>query len=175
MERFDLYDENRKPLGRTKARTEKLEKGEHRIVVHILVFNKEGKMLVQKRVQQKRVWPGYWDISCGGCVVAGESSRQGAHRELFEELGIDYDFSNKEPLFTIYFGTGFDDYYIVDGVDIDPAKIKLQAEEVETIDFMSESEILEKIDKDEFVKYHKGLISFMFTGRLHKGAWDIEV
>lgn len=57
-------------------------------VVHVLVFNKEGSLLLQKRSMNKDVAPGKWDTSVGGHVNSGESLYQALKREMEEELGI---------------------------------------------------------------------------------------
>lgn len=57
-------------------------------VVHVLVFNKEGKLLLQKRSRNKDVAPGKWDTSVGGHVNPGETLDEAIHREMKEELGI---------------------------------------------------------------------------------------
>jgi isopentenyl-diphosphate delta-isomerase type 1 len=57
-------------------------------VVHVLVFNSSGELLLQKRSLSKDVAPGRWDTSVGGHVDPGESLEEAALRELQEELGI---------------------------------------------------------------------------------------
>jgi isopentenyldiphosphate isomerase len=57
-------------------------------VVHVLVFNREGKILLQKRSQKKDVAPGKWDTSVGGHVGIGEDLMSSSKREMHEELGI---------------------------------------------------------------------------------------
>jgi len=57
-------------------------------VVHVLVFNPEGKLLLQKRSLTKDVAPGKWDTSVGGHVGIGEALPISARREMEEELGI---------------------------------------------------------------------------------------
>ena len=42
-------------------------------VVHVLISNSEGNLLLQKRSMHKDVAPGKWDTSVGGHVNAGES------------------------------------------------------------------------------------------------------
>ncbi len=57
-------------------------------VVHVLVFNSRGDLLLQKRSTSKDVAPGKWDTSVGGHVNAGESLLAACARETEEELGI---------------------------------------------------------------------------------------
>ncbi|MEW6002498.1 MAG: NUDIX domain-containing protein [Nitrospirota bacterium] len=57
-------------------------------VIHVLVFNSRGELLLQKRSIKKDVAPGRWDTSVGGHVNPGESLLQAVSREMKEELGI---------------------------------------------------------------------------------------
>ena len=57
-------------------------------VVHILVFDKKGRLLLQKRSMSKDVAPGKWDTSVGGHVNSGEDILEAAKREMKEELGV---------------------------------------------------------------------------------------
>lgn len=57
-------------------------------VVHVLVFNGRGELLLQKRALNKDVAPGKWDTSVGGHVSAGEDILSSAKREMEEELGV---------------------------------------------------------------------------------------
>jgi isopentenyldiphosphate isomerase len=57
-------------------------------VVHVLVWNQQGKFFLQKRSVTKDIQPGKWDTSVGGHLDPGESLDQAAQRELSEEMGI---------------------------------------------------------------------------------------
>lgn len=57
-------------------------------VVHVLVFNRRGELLLQKRSMNKDVAPGKWDTSVGGHINPGESLLDAVKREMNEELGI---------------------------------------------------------------------------------------
>lgn len=57
--------------------------------VHILVFNEQTEVYLQKRSRWKDRHPGLWDSSAAGHVMAGEAYDQAAKRELREELGIE--------------------------------------------------------------------------------------
>jgi isopentenyldiphosphate isomerase len=58
-------------------------------VVHVLVLNSKGEVLLQKRSQNKDVAPGKWDTSVGGHVGIGESLVSSSLREMHEELGVE--------------------------------------------------------------------------------------
>lgn len=57
-------------------------------VVHLHIFNKEGKLYLQKRARSKDLLPGYWDTSVGGHLSPGESVEEALKRETLEELSL---------------------------------------------------------------------------------------
>lgn len=80
-------DEADRELGVT-ARGDMHAKGLIPRCTFIFVFNSRGELCVHQRTPHKRLYPGFWDVAAGGVVAAGETYRQGAQRELAEELGI---------------------------------------------------------------------------------------
>ncbi|RMG69417.1 MAG: NUDIX domain-containing protein [Nitrospirae bacterium] len=58
-------------------------------VVHLLVVNRRGDILLQKRAMTKDVAPGRWDTSVGGHIGKGESIEEALRRETAEELGFE--------------------------------------------------------------------------------------
>ncbi len=58
-------------------------------VVHCLVTDREGRLLLQLRSKAKDIQPGKWDTSVGGHVGLGESIETAVHREIEEEIGLD--------------------------------------------------------------------------------------
>lgn len=169
MEIFDLFDDERKPLGKTIERGQKPGKGENRMVVHISIFNSKGEMLIQQRQSTKRNWANLWDISVGGCVVAGETSQMGAHRELLEELGIEYNFEGVRPHLTINFDNGFDDHYLIEK-DIDLKDIVMQEAEVQDFKWASKEEIEKLFKENKFVPYVEPFIMALFELKNIHGA-----
>ncbi len=57
-------------------------------VIHIHIFNSNGKLYLQKRSEKKDIFPGLWDSSAGGHIDYGESPEKAAIRETKEELGL---------------------------------------------------------------------------------------
>ena len=164
MELVDLYDENRIPLGRTAERHAPKGIGEHRIVVHVCVFDSRGRLLIQKRTLEKRIWPGLWDVTVGGGVDAGETSRQGAEREFREELGYPLDLTGLRPSVTVNFPEGFDDFFIVN-LDLDERSLALQKEEVSAVRWVTLEELLAMEKSGEFIPYPDGFLEFLFSMR----------
>ena len=71
-------------LPRHRMRSENLP---HR-ATFIFVFDRRGRVLVQRRTAIKDIYPGHYDLAAGGVVAAGESYEECAEREAAEELGI---------------------------------------------------------------------------------------
>lgn len=54
----------------------------------LFVFDTGGRLLLQRRARDKRLWPGYWSNSCCSHPRAGEAMEEAVHRRLAQELGI---------------------------------------------------------------------------------------
>ena len=169
MELFDLYTADRVKLDRTMVRGDAVPEGCYRIVVHVCIFDPEGRMLIQQRQPFKEGWSNMWDITVGGSAVAGDTSRTAAERETREEIGLDIDLTEVRPSLTLYWEHGFDDYYLLTR-ELDPASLHLQYEEVQTVRWATREEIHRMIDDGEFIPYEKGLIDLLFFQRNHRGA-----
>ncbi len=164
MELVDLYNEDRIPLGRTAERSGPKNPGELRLVVHVCVFDSQGRLLIQQRAKKKYVWPELWDVSIGGGVDAGETSRQGAEREFQEELGYRLDLTGVRPSVTVNFPEGFDDFYIVRR-DLDLSCLTLQREEVAGVRWASLTEVLAMHASGAFIPYPESFLRFLFDMR----------
>ena len=57
-------------------------------VVHLHIFNRSGKLYLQKRSVKKDTQPGKWDTSVGGHIGIGETVAEALIRETREELGL---------------------------------------------------------------------------------------
>lgn len=68
-------------------------------VVHLHLFDRAGRLYLQRRPLWKDIQPGRWDTAVGGHVDWGESVGEALRREVREELGIN-DF-RPEPV-TVY-------------------------------------------------------------------------
>ena len=169
-ESFDLYDINRNRTGKVLERGNKVPEGYYRLVVHVCVFDKDGRMLIQKRQPFKSGWSGMWDVTAGGSALAGDTSQQAASRELKEEVGIEYDLTDVRPAMTIYFDGGFNDIYTIN-LDVDIDSLQLQESEVEQVKWATEEEILEMLHNKEFVLYKTSFISLLYFLRNHNGAF----
>lgn len=165
-EYFDLYDSNRNLLGTTMERGTQQPPNTFRLVVHVCIFSRDGKMLCQRRQPFKHGWSNMWDVSVGGSVVSGENSVQGARRETLEELGLTLP-EQLLPSVTIHFTGGFDDYYCVT-MDVNEQNCVLQQEEVAEVKWLTEAKICQMIDDGSFIPYNKSMINLLFFLRAHR-------
>jgi len=88
MEYFDIIDPQGNRIGT--ATREECHSGSFLLhaVVHVLVFDADGRLILQKRSTSKYIQPGKWDTSVGGHLNAGETVDEALVREAGEELGI---------------------------------------------------------------------------------------
>ena len=84
---FDVVDLKDRIIGQASRKIVHEKKLIHRSI-HILVFNSQNRLFLQKRSLEKDESPGLWDSSVSGHVDAGEGYNESALRELWEELGI---------------------------------------------------------------------------------------
>lgn len=115
--------------------------------VQIFVFDMNGRIFVQKRTKTKDAFPGLYEASCSGHVQAGESYLQAAVRELAEELGITHQEHELKQLFVFKFRANPENE-IVKQFSLQCACVgKLQQEEVESGEFMTWDELLDRVQK----------------------------
>lgn len=84
---FDVVNERDEVIGRQTRRIVHATGLWHR-AVHVLVFDHQGRVFLQKRSMLKDLSPGLWDSSCSGHLDAGEDYDAAAVRELREEIGL---------------------------------------------------------------------------------------
>ena len=90
MEKWDLYTRYRELTGEDYVRQNvcKIPKDRFHLVVHVWIKNQKGEYLMSQRSANRPTYPLMWECT-GGSVLKGESSLEGAIREVKEELGID--------------------------------------------------------------------------------------
>ncbi len=88
VDQNDQFIENRE-------RKEVHQLGLRHRAVHILLFNDQQQLFLQKRSLNKDVNAGLWDTSAAGHVDAGENYDICAQRETHEELGVEVSASLK--------------------------------------------------------------------------------
>lgn len=88
MELFDIVDDNDQVIGTAPRRECHGNPALVHRAAHVLVFNNDGQLLLQKRSAGKDIQPGKWDTSVGGHLDPGEDYLEAAVREMHEELGL---------------------------------------------------------------------------------------
>ncbi len=62
----------------------------------VFLFDPQGRLLIQQRAAEKRLWPLFWANSCCSHPRAGETMAEATERRLLDELGV------RTPLHFIY-------------------------------------------------------------------------
>lgn len=88
VEPLDVLAEDGRVL-EARAREEVHRLGLLHRCVHVFVLDPEGRLWLQRRALDRRLWPGLWTSSASGHLDAGEAEADAARRELREELGLD--------------------------------------------------------------------------------------
>ena len=169
----DVYTYDRQKTGETAVRGRPLQKDRYRMVVHVCLFNSEGKMLIQHRSETHVRWTGLWDVTMGGGVQQGDDSRSAAERELAEEIGLRVSLTDVAPSLTMYPGQVIDDFYILRG-DPELSALRLQEEEVQAVAWAGAEDIHRMIREGTFIPYKPELIDLLFALREDRGCWIRE-
>ena len=144
----DVVDEEDRVVGiatRSEIRRRKLR---YRCAC-VLCRNPAGDYFVHRRTMTKDVFPGLYDMFVAGTVLAGESYEAAAVRELEEELGI----SGPAPTFLfkhLYMGPENPSWNAIFELTWD-GPIRIQTEEIAWGGFMSEEELVGRIEEGDFV------------------------
>ena len=96
MEKRDLFDKNRKPIGEITTGDSYITQEKFIQIVIICFENDKHKFLIQKRTERKN---GKWALT-GGHVISGEDSVAAMLRETKEELGLELKESEMELIYS---------------------------------------------------------------------------
>ena len=150
-EKFDVLNELGEFTGEIATREECHKKGLWHRAVYAFIID-DGKILLQKRSNKKKLWPNMWDVTVGGHVIVGEFGRQALIRETREELGIEINdddikylvgstsINKQEDIINKHYN---ECYLITKHIDI--SDVKLQEEEISEIRYFSKDELLKRI------------------------------
>lgn len=163
MEQWDILDKTGKQTGKVVTRHNvRLAHGEYHLVVHIWVVGSDGRVLIQRRSDNKPLMPGEW-AATGGAAIAGEDSRTAAHRELKEELGLDVPPEDFILIKRMMRKNSFLDIYLV-YKDADIKDLHLQEEEVACAVWAHRNKLMSMVRKGEYHNYGKDYFNTVFTG-----------
>ena len=99
MEKWDLYTKYREKTGKEHIRGQMIPEGFYHLVVHVWIRNHRGEYLISQRSASRPTFPLMWEC-VGGSVLKGESSIDGALREVKEEVGLDLEQKDGKLLFS---------------------------------------------------------------------------
>lgn len=160
-EKWDILDSGGNPTGKTTFRGHNFFKpGEYHLVVHIWVISSDGKLLIQKRADTKKLMPGEW-AATGGAAISGEDSFTAAKRELFEELGIPSDKSTLKKTVRIKRRNSLLDIWLT-VCDTPAEQLTLQDSEVAEAKWVTKEELVRMIEKGEFHNYGREYFNLIF-------------
>lgn len=151
MEYLILVDSNDKPIGTEEKVKCHLPNGKLHRAFTILLFNKEGELLLTQRSMDKMLWPGDWDGTVASHPRQSETYVSSAERRLPEELGISckLDYLFKFEYHVPYKDIGSENEVCgtLIGIVDDPTKIRLVKEEINDIKWSTLDELLNDIEK----------------------------
>ncbi len=151
---WDVLDGDGNLTGKTIARGRYfLKPGEYHLVVHIWIVSTDGKFLLQKRSDNKKLMPGEW-AATGGAAISGESSYEAAKRELFEELGIESDEKTLKKILSLKRRNSLLDVWMITS-NASQNDLRLQESEVAEARWVTKEELENMITKGIFHNYGK--------------------
>jgi len=142
-----IVDDNNRVIGAA-PRSHMRARGLTHRATYILVFNSAGDLFVQKRTQNKDIYPGFYDVATGGVVAEGETYEACAERELEEEMGIRGVLLT--PFLDFYYANGTNRVWGRAYACVHDGGIKLQREEVESGQFLEPEVILRKSETEPY-------------------------
>ncbi len=144
MEYFDIVDDTGKVIGKASRKECHGNPGLIHRTVHVVVYHSDGRILLQKRKQDKDIQPGKWDTAVGGHLDPGENFETAAYRELAEELGVTGDVALKH-LFDSRIRNDIESENVRVYSIINSGPFKFQKEEIEEVKFWNISELRKTI------------------------------
>ena len=140
---FPIVDQNDNVIGQTTRQDANNNPHIIHRSVNIIIYDKYGKLLIQKRSLTKDTYPNTWAIGVGGHVNYGDEYLSSAIREIFEEIGVTVDVHKLQPIGKILidmpneneFSQNYE-YHSVDELVIHP-----NSDEVAETKFVSVSEM----------------------------------
>lgn len=96
-----MYTKYREKTGEAYIRQSecRIPEGRYHLVVHVWIRNSKGEYIISQRAANRPTFPLSWEC-VGGSVLLGESSLEGAIREVKEEDGIELDPAKGKILFS---------------------------------------------------------------------------
>lgn len=132
-ELFDLIDENDRVVGQ-EMRSVVHQRGLWHRGAHLLLFDRDGRLLVQQRSGKKTQSPLTLDCSVSEHVKAGEEYYDAAIRGLSEELGVEGVEIQPLVKFKMNYGPNDNEISMIFKGIVDPDRVRFDPEEIERVD-----------------------------------------
>ncbi|MBI2584154.1 MAG: NUDIX domain-containing protein [Candidatus Aenigmarchaeota archaeon] len=110
---------------------------------HLLLFNSENKLLIQKRGADRKWYPGLYTFSVSG-TVANETYEECIAREMAEEIGVSVPFKR---LFKYKYFDDVDKAFMAVFIAHSDEEIDADEEEIESFVWISLEELKKDIDE----------------------------
>ena len=147
-ESFDIIDENDIVIGQ-ELRSIVHQRGLWHRGVHVLLFTREGKLLVQQRSKDRVHAPLALDCSVSEHVKAGEDYYSAAVRGLQEEMGVEGIDIQPVVKFKMNYGPNDNEISELYRGIVDPAKVKFDPVEVERIEYYELAALQNRLGSEE--------------------------
>lgn len=85
---IEIVDSSNHPLGLL-SQKEVHQQGLYHRSVLVLIYDRQGQLLIQKRHRSKGIYPGRWDLPATGHVPAGESAVDAVCAKLKKQVGME--------------------------------------------------------------------------------------
>ncbi len=153
MEKLTIFDEQHKEIG-TMSRKDVHEKGHWHETFHCWLLNGEA-VYIQRRSQEKESFPGLFDCTAAGHLLAGESVEEGT-REVEEELGLEVTMEDLQSVGIVqdeitqknWKDREFTHIYVYE-CELRQSEVKLQEEEVEGLYLFNRKKLAQLFLREE--------------------------
>ena len=166
-ELIDILDSQGNQTGKICLKSVAHQHGYFHATVHVWLYTKNEKILLQKRASTKKVFPNLWDISVAGHIGTGEEIEKAALREIYEEIGLKVSENDLIKIgirkHQVSHPNGIQDnefhHVFITELKVNPAKLTLQKEEVSEVqlfnlDILKNTKNLENVLLPRFHDYY---------------------
>ncbi len=160
---LDVVDDANVVIG-TELRSIVHQRGLKHRGIHVFLFTSDGKLLVQRRSQDRATAPLALDCSVSEHVKAGENYAQAAQRGLTEELGIERVELRPIVQFQMLYGPNDDEICQLYEGSVDPVSVHYDREEIAEIDYRLPTELRAQLSegRDIFSRWFEQLLYWYF-------------
>lgn len=146
-ELWDLFDGKGKHMGTMRPVINSIPQGMYHKTVEVIIVDGKGHMLLTKRAWGKNIAPGRLEFTAGS-VLAGETPKEAAYREVREETGLELE--KIALLQSVRAASAFVYIYLGLVRNLTKAKIRLQPEETIGYQIVTYKQWLETLANNTF-------------------------